>query len=103
MNRPGLASLWPGALKADIRAVERRLENRRGAIADTLGSLAGKVRSRMLSPATIIGAGLFGVALHRSHRLRGLKLLAALQTLNAGLRLLFTGGSLAKVAQAASE
>lgn len=80
----------PGVLRAKIRTVERRILRRRDSIGVAMGSIAHHVRDQMISPATLITAGLFGAALHRRRRLHGLRMLAVLQTANAGLRLLLT-------------
>ena len=80
----------PAALKAGIREIESRIRRRRGDIGLALGSVAQNVRMRMISPGAIIAAGLFGAAIQRDHRLHGLRMLAILQTANAGLRLLLT-------------
>jgi hypothetical protein len=77
-------------LKANIRETESRIRRRRGDIGFALGNVAQNVRKRMISPGAIIAAGLFGVAIQRDHRLHGLRMLAILQTANAGLRLLLT-------------
>jgi len=58
-----------------------------------MGSAAHTVGERMTSPGAILAAGLFGAAMQRDHRLHGLRVLAILQTANAGLRLLLTATS----------
>lgn len=82
-----------GALKARIQTVEHRIQRRRDNISVAMDSIAHNARSQLISPATLIAAGLFGAALHRSHQLNGLRMLAILQTANAGLRLLLTATS----------
>jgi len=77
------------ALTASIRDTENRLRRHQNDIGLALGNVAHIVRKRMTSPGAIIAAGLFGAALHREHRLHGLRALATLQAVNTGLRILF--------------
>jgi hypothetical protein len=83
----------PAALRASIRDVEIRILRRHDDIAIALGNVADDVGQRMVSPGTILAAGLFGAALQRDHRLRGLRVLAILQMANASLKLLLTATS----------
>ena len=83
----------PAALRADIRTVERRIRRRRENIGVAVDGMAHRFRNRMLSPTTLVAAGFFGAALHHSQRLHAFRLLAILQTTNAGLRLLLTATS----------
>jgi hypothetical protein len=80
-------------LKADIRAVEGRLIERRHRISDALGGVAHTAREGMVSPGMISAAALFGYLLHRGSGLGGLRLLTILQTANASIRLLLTMSS----------
>jgi hypothetical protein len=80
----------PATLRASIRDVESRIRRRQGDIGIALGNVAHNIGERMLSPAMIIAAGLFGAAIQRDQRLRGLRILSILHTANAGLRLLLT-------------
>ncbi|MCC5867761.1 MAG: hypothetical protein JJU27_04540 [Gammaproteobacteria bacterium] len=59
--------------------------------------MAHNVRDRLVSPGTLIAAGLFGAAIHQSHRLQGMRLLAIPQAAIAGLRLLLTASSRIRV------
>lgn len=74
------------ALKASIRDVESRIYRRRDDIGITFGVIVHNVRERIISPATIIAAGLLGAAIQRDHRLHGLRMLTILQSAYAGLR-----------------
>ncbi|TVQ28006.1 MAG: hypothetical protein EA370_17155 [Wenzhouxiangella sp.] len=65
-----------------------------------MGSLAKSAREKVISPASLITAGLVGVAMHRSERLNGLRILAIIQSANTGLRLLLTANS--KISNSAS-
>lgn len=87
-------------LKSRIRATERRIQCRRDSIASAMGSLAKSAREKVISPASLITAGLVGVAMHRSERLNGLRILAIIQSANTGLRLLLTANS--KISNSAS-
>lgn len=78
----------PAALQANILAVERRIRRRRASISSAVAGISDNVRDRMISPGTLIAAGLFGAAIHHSHRLHGLRLLAIPQAVNTGWRLL---------------
>ena len=81
----------PAALKANIRALNHRIKQRQD-------SIACRLRSQMNSPAALIVAGFFGVAVHQSQQLNGSQLLEILQTANAGLLLLVTATSSTPVA-----
>ena len=83
----------PGDLRASIRTVELRIRHRRDAIGAAVSSMADDVRDRLVSPGTLIAAGLFGATIHQSHRLRGLRLLAIPQAVTASLRLLLSARS----------
>jgi hypothetical protein len=74
------------ALKAEIRAVERRIRQRRQRIGVAAGRAAANIRGQLISPSVLIGAGLFGAAMHFSQRVHGLRLLAVFQTASTGLR-----------------
>jgi hypothetical protein len=87
------AAARPASLKANIRQVEDRLIERRHRIGTALGGVAHSVADGMVSPGTILAAGLFGAMLHQDNRLRGLRLLTILQTANASVRLLLTMSS----------
>lgn len=87
-------------LKSRIRATERRIQCRRDSIGSAMGSLAKSAREKVISPASLITAGLVGVAMHRSERLNGLRILAIIQSANTGLRLLLTANS--KISNSAS-
>jgi hypothetical protein len=78
------------SLKSDIRQVEDRMTARRGRFGVALEGVTGSVGQRMVSPGTLLAAGLFGAALQRDHRLHGLRMLAMLEAANAGMRLLLT-------------
>ncbi len=90
----------PAALRVTIRDVESRIRHRRsdinlavGSIANQVGSVAHKVEDRIVSPAAIIAAGLFGAAIQRNHRMRGIGILAILPMASAGLRFLLKATS----------
>lgn len=86
MSVHGSSATRPATLRANIRAVERRIRHRRNSIGVVVRGIASNVRNRLISPSTLIAAGLFGATLHRGRRLHGLRLLAILQAANAGLR-----------------
>ncbi|MCC5860624.1 MAG: hypothetical protein JJT93_01775 [Gammaproteobacteria bacterium] len=91
-----ILSFWttrPAALRANIRTVERRLKGRRNSISVALDGVADKTREQLVSPPALLTAGMFGAAMHRSRALHGLRVLAVLQTANAGLQLLLTATS----------
>ncbi|MFU8896156.1 MAG: hypothetical protein ACNA8J_07190 [Gammaproteobacteria bacterium] len=77
-------------LKSDIRQVEDRMAERRSQARLALDGVTHSVGTRMVSPGTLLAAGLFGAALQRDHRLHGLRMLAMLETANAAMRLLLT-------------
>lgn len=81
-------TMRPAALRADIREVETRIRRHKGDMVVALGSVTHTVGERMLSPVTIIAAGLLGAALQREKRLHGVRILSILHTANAGLRLI---------------
>lgn len=91
MNLRSNAASRSGALKANIRAVEQRMEGRRSIVMSTAKRLAHTVRERITAPATLITAGLFGAALHRGPPLEGSQILPILHAAHTGLRLLLTG------------
>jgi hypothetical protein len=93
MSVRAIFSTRPTALRADIRAVERRIRQRRDYIGVAIRSVASNVRERLISPSTLVAAGLLGAAMHRSQRLRALQVLAILQAANVGLRRLLTATS----------
>lgn len=76
--------------RQDIRDLEHRIRQRRERVVAALSTMAGGVRHRLMSPATLVAGVLLGAALHRSQQLRAFRLLALLQTANAGLRLLMS-------------
>lgn len=82
------------ALRSEIREVEHRIGQRQGEIGTafnrTLDGVTGQFRAGLVSPGAILAAALLGAAMQRDHRLRGLRMLAMLQTADAGLRLLLT-------------
>lgn len=80
----------PAALRASIKGVEGRIDRRHGDLGTAIGNVAHGAGQRMTSPGAILTAGLFGAAMQRDHRLHGLRMLAILQTANAGLQLLLT-------------
>lgn len=82
-----------GALRAQILAAERRITRRRAYIGVATRDITANVKSQVISPATIITAGLFGASLHRTHVLKGARLLATIQTAEAGLRLFLAATS----------
>jgi hypothetical protein len=88
MNFRGKATGRSSALKASIRAVEQRMEVRRSIVSSTAKRITHTVREQITAPATLITAGLFGVALHRGPRLQGSHILAILHAANTGLRFL---------------
>jgi len=93
MSILGGAPTRPAALRTRIRDVESRIRRRRGDVGTALGSAAHRAGEHMTSPGALLAAGLFGAAMQRDHRLHGLRMLAILQTANAGLRLLITATS----------
>ncbi|NHA14643.1 hypothetical protein [Thioalkalivibrio sp. XN279] len=76
------------SMKSRIRQAERSIHLRRARFRFALGGVRHSVGKRMVSPGALIAAGLFGAALHQDRRLQGLRLLALLEEVNAGLRLL---------------
>lgn len=80
-------------LRAQILAAERRIKRRRKHIRVAVSDITANVKGQVISPATIITAGLFGASLHRTHLLRGARLLATIQTAEAGLRLFLAATS----------
>lgn len=78
------------SLKSRIRQAENSIVERRGRLSVALGGVRHSVGKRMVSPGALVTAGLFGAALHQSHRLHGLRMLALLDAANTGLRLLLT-------------
>lgn len=69
MSNDKKSATRPGALRARIRTIEQRIGLRRDNIGVALDSIAENARAQMTAPITIIGAGLFGAAIHRSHLL----------------------------------
>ncbi len=86
-------------LKKRIATIERRIRRRRTDIGVALGGIVHTGRDKMISPATLVTAALFGAAIHRSHELHGLRMLAILESANAGLRLMLTATSKASNTQ----
>jgi hypothetical protein len=78
------------SLSSEIRETEQGIAQRRGNLHDALDGVTHSVGTRLVSPAVLVTAGLFGAALQRDVRLHGLRMLALLQTANAGLKLLIT-------------
>jgi hypothetical protein len=77
-------------LSSDIRQAEQSIAMRRGNLRVALDGVTHGVSKRMVSPPVLVTAGLLGAALHRDVRMHGLRMLALLETANAGLRLLRT-------------
>jgi hypothetical protein len=77
-------------LGARIRQAEHSITARRGRLGVALDGVTHSVGKRMVSPGTLLAAGLFGAALQRDHRLHGLRILAMLEAANAAMRLLLT-------------
>lgn len=100
MRAHGSSATRPVELRVRIREIEGRIGHRQGEIGmawdSTLGRVTDHLRARVVSPGAILAAGLLGAALQRDHRLRGLRILAILQTADAGLRLLLTATSRAR-------
>jgi hypothetical protein len=78
------------SLKSSIRQAEHSIAQRRDRLSGALDDVTNSVGRRMVSPGALVAAGLFGAALQRDTRLHGLRMLALLETANAGLRLLIT-------------
>jgi hypothetical protein len=78
------------SLRSDIRQAEQSIVLRRGNLRVALDGVTHSVSKRMVSPPVLVTAGLLGAALQRDNRLRGLRMLALLETANAGMRLLLT-------------
>ncbi len=76
------------SLRSSIRETEHRIALRHARIGVAVGGVTNSAGRRMISPGALVAAALFGVALHRSERLHGLRILALIQAANAGLRLL---------------
>lgn len=87
----------PAELRSRICEVERRISHRQGeigaALDDTLAGVTVRLKARLTSPGTILAAGLLGAALQRDHQFGGLKRLAILQAVDAGLRLMLAAPS----------
>ena len=80
-------------MRASIRELESRIRRRRAKLGTAMGDAAHHAGAQMTSPGALLAAGLFGAAMQRDHRLHGLRVLAILQTANAGLQLLITATS----------
>jgi hypothetical protein len=93
MNLRSSSASRSKVLKASIRAVELRMEDRRAIVKSTARRIANTIRERITAPAALITAGLFGAALHRGPPLQGSQLLPILHAANTGLRRLLTGRS----------
>lgn len=78
------------SLKSGIRLAEQHIAERQGRLRIALDGVTDSVGTRMVSPPALVTAGLFGAALHQNQQLHGLRMLALLETANAGLRLLLT-------------
>jgi hypothetical protein len=78
------------SLKSRIRQAEQSIAERHGRLSVALDGVTHSVGARMVSPGALVTAGLLGAALHQDQRLHGLRMLALLETTNAGLRLLQT-------------
>ena len=78
------------SLKSGIRQAEHSIAQRRDHLSVALDGVTHSVAKRMVSPGALVAAGLLGAALQRDVRLKGLRMLALLETANAGLRLLIT-------------
>ncbi len=77
-----------GALRAKILATELRIRQRRKRINGAVGGMKNNVSSQIITPTSVMTAGVIGVALHRSRLLEGVRMLTFIQTADAGLRLL---------------
>jgi hypothetical protein len=78
------------SLRSSIRQAEHSIAQRRDRLSVALDGVTHSVGRRMVSPGALVTAGLLGAALQRDNRLKGLRMLALLETANAGLRLLVT-------------
>jgi hypothetical protein len=78
------------SLKSSIRSAEDRIAGRRRRLRIALDGVKRSASKRAVSPGTLLAAGLFGAALQRDHRLHGLRVLAMLEAMNTGLRLVLT-------------
>jgi len=78
----------PTSLEAQISNLENRLLRRRRAIGSGLQDLAGSIRKRLVSPASLFAAGLFGFLLQREQSLRSGTMLTMLQAGIGSVRLL---------------
>lgn len=77
-------------LRSDIRQAEQSIALRRGNLHVAIDGVTHSISTRIVSPPVLITAGLFGAALNRDVRLHGVRMLALLETANAGVRLLRT-------------
>ena len=77
-------------LKSNIRQAEESIALRRRNLRAAVDGVTHSVGKRIVSPPVLVTAGLLGAALHRDTRLNGLRMLALLETANAGMRLLIT-------------
>ena len=84
-------------LKSDIRQTEQSIAQRRGNLRVAIDGVTHSVSTRMVSPPVLITAGLFGAALNRDVRLHGVRMLALLETANAGVRFLRTLSSRTRI------
>jgi hypothetical protein len=84
------------SLNSRIRLTEQRIAQRRARIGAARDGVTHSVGKHLMSPGTLLAAGVFGAALQRDHRLHGLRILATLEAANAGLRLLLTLSSRAR-------
>lgn len=84
------------SVKSSIRQAEHSITQRRGRLRVAIDGVTHSVGTNMVSPGALVTAGLFGAALHRHHRLHGLRMLALLEAANTSLRLLLTLSSRAR-------
>lgn len=77
-------------LSSDIRQAEQSIARRRDNLRVAIDGVTHSVSKRLVSPGTLVTAGLVGAALQRDSRLHGLRMLALLETANAGMRLLLS-------------
>jgi hypothetical protein len=74
-----------GKTAAGVRRIEKRIAERRSSIAVTLTGIAAAVRRNIVSPETLITAGIVGAMLHRGPRRTGFAVMTLVQTANAGI------------------
>lgn len=72
------------SLKSSIRQAEQSIAERRARLGCAVDGITHSIGKLMVTPGALVAAGLFGVALHRDHRLHGLRLLTILKAANTG-------------------